>query len=226
VSTNDNFDVSNIVGVVKLDKDFKKYAIDITEYVKLMDSGDNEFRIFVKGKNGTRLCSDKNELFKFGISVLTYIDENFQPYKAKGYISYDKYDADLTGDLNSKWGLNDNSVGIIRAHDAIEHLRDPIHTMNEAWRVLCHGGFFMIQVPSTDGMGAWSDPTHCSYWNIRSFRHYTEEGMRRYLRGCNCRFQIVRLRNIIKWEDKIPYVEAHLIAIKEDNPRFHGLLKI
>jgi len=86
VSTNDNFDVSNIVGVVKLDKDFKKYAIDITEYVKLMDSGDNEFKIFVKSKNGTRLCSDKNELFKFGISVLTYIDENFQPYKAKGYI--------------------------------------------------------------------------------------------------------------------------------------------
>lgn len=146
--------------------------------------------------------------------------------KAKGYISYDRYDADLIGNLDENWKLTDNSVAIIRAHDAIEHLKNPIHTMNEAWRVLAHGGFFMIQVPSTEGLGAFSDPTHCSFWNIRSFRHYTEESMRRYLRNCKCRFQIMRLRNIIKWDDKIPYVEAHLIAIKEDDPRFHGLLRI
>jgi SAM-dependent methyltransferase len=124
----------------------------------------------------------------------------------------------LVCDLNKKWPVADGSVGLLRAHDAIEHLVDPIHTMNEAYRILAPGGFFMILVPSTNGQGAFCDPTHRSFWNKLSFRYYTDKRFAAYIPDCHARFQISR---IIEWFpseqhriDNIPYVEAHLFALK------------
>ena len=78
-------------------------------------------------------------------------------------------------------------------------------------------------MPSTDGRGAWCDPTHVSFWNSRSFRYYTESGMRQYLEPeCCCRFQVVQLSDLLMWEG-IPYVRAQLLAI-HDGPRIHGPL--
>ena len=140
----------------------------------------------------------------------------------KGYTSIDRQNADIVGDLDKKWPLKDNSVGVIYANDAVEHLKDPIHTMNEAHRVLAHGGYFMINVPSTDGQGAFCDPTHKSFWNFRSFRYYTEAGMRKFIEPeCKCEFQVMKLSNGTQYSDKVPYVFAHLIALK-DGLRFHG----
>jgi hypothetical protein len=106
-----------------------------------------------------------------------------------------------------------------RAHDAVEHLADPIHTMNEAYRVLAPGGFFMIEVPSTNGLGAFCDPTHRSYWNKLSFRYYTDRSFARYVSAFRGRFQVSR---IIEWfpsdwhrAENVPYVEAHLFALKD-----------
>lgn len=143
-----------------------------------------------------------------------------------GYESYDRHNADIVGDLNDTWKLKDDSVGLLRAHDIVEHLRDPIHTMNEAWRVLAHGGVFDVLVPSTDGAGAWCDPTHVSFWNKRSFRYYTEADMRAYLEPeCVCRFQPIKLVDVHLW-DGIPYVQAQLLAVKNDDFRYHGSLLI
>lgn len=141
-----------------------------------------------------------------------------------GYIHVDKHGGDVKADLDQRWPFKDNSVGLIRANDAIEHLRDCIHTMNEAWRVLAHGGFFLITVPSTNGVGAWCDPTHVSFWNKRSFRYWTEKGMQKYLEGAGARgrFQVLKLEDVTLY-DNVPYVQAHLIALKEAGPRFHGL---
>ncbi len=124
-------------------------------------------------------------------------------------------------DLEDAWPLEDSSVGLLRAHDAIEHLVDPIHTMNEAWRVLSPGSFLMIHVPSTNGQGAFCDPTHKSFWNRLSFRYYTDKQFARYLPGLEARFQVSR---IIEWfpsdwhrAENVPYVEAHLLAVKDGN---------
>jgi O-antigen biosynthesis protein len=137
-----------------------------------------------------------------------------------GYTTYDRHNADIIGDLNQRWALDDSSVGMLRAYDLVEHLRDPVHTMNEAHRVLTHGGLFDVLVPSTDGKGAWCDPTHVSFWNDRSFRYYTEAGMRRYIEpGCTAKFQAVRVINVEMWG--LPYVRAWLLAIK-DGPRLYG----
>jgi SAM-dependent methyltransferase len=81
--------------------------------------------------------------------------------------------ADQIADLCKSWPWADSSADEIRAWDIIEHLPDKIHTMNEAWRVLKPGGVFDIEVPTTDGPGAWQDPTHNSWWNRNSFFYYT-----------------------------------------------------
>ena len=80
--------------------------------------------------------------------------------------------ADQIADLRETWPWVDSSVDLVRAHDIIEHLPDKIHTMNELWRVLCPGGRAEIVVPTTDGPGAWQDPTHVSFWNRRSFLYF------------------------------------------------------
>ena len=139
-----------------------------------------------------------------------------------GYITYDRHNADIVGDLNLTWQLEDSSVGLLRAHDLVEHLKNPIHTMNEAYRVLTHGGLFDVLVPSTDGKGAWCDPTHISFWNDRSFRYYTEANMRKYIEPeCCSKFQAVRVSNVTLYD--LPYVHARLLAIK-DGPRLYGEL--
>ncbi|HFD91683.1 MAG TPA: hypothetical protein ENJ22_00155 [Gammaproteobacteria bacterium] len=87
---------------------------------------------------------------------------------------------DVVADLERPWIWRDDSVHYIRAFDIVEHLHDPIHTMNEAWRVLGHGGVFEIWVPSTDGRGAFQDPTHVSFWNRNSFLYYSQKHHARF----------------------------------------------
>ncbi len=99
-------------------------------------------------------------------------------------------------DLSKPWPWEDSSIDHIRAHDIIEHLADKIHTMNEAWRVLKPGGIFEIAVPTTDGPGAWQDPTHVSFWNRNSFMYF-EAGNPHLVRfgrayGIKCAFRILR----------------------------------
>ena len=75
-------------------------------------------------------------------------------------------------DLRETWPWPEGSVERVRAWDIIEHLPDKMLTMNELWRVLEPGGIADIAVPTTDGSGAWQDPTHVSFWNRRSFLYY------------------------------------------------------
>ncbi len=132
---------------------------------------------------------------------------------------YEPLDISLGHDLNGPWPLEDSSVGVMRASDAIEHLRDPVHTMNEAWRVLAPGGFFFTLTPSTDGRGAFQDPTHVSFWNSNSFWYYTNASLQKYVPAIKARFQVARIRNVFlsDWHKlhQIPYVEAQLIALKD-----------
>ncbi|MEH2349524.1 MAG: methyltransferase domain-containing protein [Nostoc sp.] len=82
---------------------------------------------------------------------------------------------DIVADLSKEFPFPDSSVDELRAHDIIEHLYDRIHTMNEIWRVCKPGAKVDIRVPSTDGRGAFQDPTHISFWNINSFLYYCSE---------------------------------------------------
>jgi len=125
----------------------------------------------------------------------------------------------LRCDLNGPWPLPDNSVGVLRASDALEHLRDPVHVMNEAYRVLAPGGWLMTHTPSTDGRGAFCDPTHVSFWNELSFRYYTDQAFARFVPRFVGRFH--EARNVSTFfpddwhrDNKLAYVQADLIALK------------
>jgi SAM-dependent methyltransferase len=123
---------------------------------------------------------------------LLKIDLGGGVFPRKGYVTLDQEGADINCDLNNRWPLEDNSVGVINASHILEHLKDPLHTMREMHRVLCHGGWALIEVPSTDGRGAWQDPTHVSYWNENSFLYYTKRDQAQYIRNDKIRFQSFR----------------------------------
>lgn len=148
----------------------------------------------------------------------------------KGYISIDQEGSDIICDLNDGIPMPDNSCYVVNASHIIEHLKDPYKTMKEIHRVLAHGGWVFIQVPSTDGRGAFQDPTHVSFWNQNSFWYYTKQQQARYIRNNLVKFQTFRLETNYPSEwwkiNNIPVVFADLIAIKNENTRFPGLLEI
>jgi SAM-dependent methyltransferase len=140
---------------------------------------------------------------------------------------------DLQGgvDLRQRWPLADSSVGCVRAYDFLEHVphcadssckhHAPLCTvgvMNEIYRVLAPGGWLLSATPSTDGRGAFQDPTHCSYWNPNSFWYYTRAQQRQYVPGITARFQGTRIwqEHPSDWhkQNDILYVYADLVALK------------
>jgi len=141
--------------------------------------------------------------------------------KPDGYESIDLDNADIIADLNQKWPFKDGEVGLFRAHDALEHLKDPIHTMKEAYRCLCTNGWFLTMTPSTDGRGAFQDPTHVSFWNSNSFWYYTRREQAKYI-GTPVKFQLNRIKNFYPndWTKfhQILYVKADLVKFDENTP--------
>lgn len=149
-----------------------------------------------------------------------------------GFETVDLIDANVNCDLEQRWPFEDSSIGVIRANDIFEHLKDPIHTMSECYRVLAPGGWIFAQVPSTDGRGAFQDPTHKSFWNENSFLYYTHANWAKYI-NTPVRFQAVRLfttkhtvgdmtRGIA---GGVCWTVAHLISLK-DGYRPAGLIQI
>jgi glycosyltransferase involved in cell wall biosynthesis len=165
-------------------------------------------------------CEDK---------VLLKVDLGGSINPLPGYTTVDQFDADIICDLNDGIPLEDNSVGVINASHVLEHLKDPIKSMREIHRVLCHGGWCFIEVPSTDGRGAFQDPTHVSFWNENSFLYYTNKNLAKYIRNDTIRFQAFRTETWYpnEWLKSIQVnvVTAWMSCVKEDK-RLPGLLLI
>ena len=157
------------------------------------------------------------------------IGGGLNPYP--GYFSVDMRDnADLKADLNDGIPLPDNSVGVLNASHIIEHLHDKTKTMREIHRVLAPGGWAFIEVPSTDGRGAFQDPTHVSYWNENSFLYYTDRYYANFIDNKDIRFQQYRKQTWFpnEWLKTInvSVVTAWLVAIKGNMRRLPGELRI
>ena len=146
-------------------------------------------------------------------------------FPREGYTTIDQEGSDIIADLNDGIPLEDNSVGVINASHVIEHLKDPIKTMREIHRVLAHGGWAFIEVPSTEGNGAWCDPTHVSFWNEDSFPYYINKNKAVFIRNKDIRFMSLRLETNWWPGTKIAVVNTHLVALKEGE-RFPGPVEI
>lgn len=137
-----------------------------------------------------------------------------------GYVNVDRvHPADIITNLAERWPWEDSSADDIIAHDIIEHLPDKILTMNEAYRVLQHGGMLRVIVPTTDGPGAFQDPTHVSYWHRNSFWYYTHGDAHRErfgkAYGIEARF-IVKREHIARGGAGIVHLEIDLEAFKPE----------
>lgn len=116
---------------------------------------------------------------------------------------------DVIADLARGWPFKSGAIHAVKASHIVEHLPDPLHTMGELYRVLKPGGMAEIDVPSTNGMGAFQDPTHKSFWNLNSFIYYDREQPLGGMYGCNLwkilQVQEYNLRGIAAFG---PYVKA------------------
>jgi SAM-dependent methyltransferase len=147
-----------------------------------------------------------------------------------GYLGVDLHDYGVenvvVGDIFEEFDkMPDQSVGVIRAVDFLEHIPPSrvVELMNLMWRKLAHGGFLFSMTPSTDGRGAFCDPTHISFFNELSFHYYAMQHKAQYVPEIECRFNISRLVTVPHVQpDDIPYVQANLVAI-HDGPRQYGL---
>ena len=121
--------------------------------------------------------------------------------KKVGFINIDinpKYDPDLLCD-----GLclpyDDSSVDCVRAFDFLEHVANDkrMDIIEEIHRVLKPGGKFEHHTPSTDGRGAFQDPTHLSFWNINSWLYYCDElgGIMRKIYETKASFKVEHLQD-------------------------------
>ena len=105
------------------------------------------------------------------------------PVKMEGYINIDindKWNPEIVCDIEEGFFFEDSSIDEVRAWDFLEHIHSDkvMYVIEEIWRVLKAGGNFTSSTPSTDGRGAFQDPTHKSFWNYNSWVYYMNDLMR------------------------------------------------
>lgn len=147
------------------------------------------------------------------------IDLGSGPYKPDGFLGVDKRrfpGIDVLADLEGTWPFKDNSVEEVRAAHVMEHLPDSVRSMGELYRILIPGGTAFIEVPSTNGMGAFQDPTHRSFWNRNTFLYFDKRSKLGKLYGCAI-WEIVQCVEYLQPEMFGPYVRAVVRKPKEED---------
>jgi predicted SAM-dependent methyltransferase len=139
---------------------------------------------------------------------------------AEGWINVDRVQpADQIADLSHDWPWEDSTVDEIRSYDIFEHLKRKTFTMNEAHRVLKPNGRLDLFVPTTDGRGAFQDPTHVSYWNCNSLLYYCEQfaEWQRFHEsyGITANFRIVAMFPRMTWPIQDEHWNGNMDILKE-----------
>lgn len=195
-------------------------------FYRRLPEGGNSYKKRYEEIRKQELTNRNTHLYKLvekwaDLNNLPKIDLGAAHGKPIGYTGIDIIDdaTDITADIRKGLPFDDNSVGVVRAVDFLEHIDDKISVINEIYRVLAPGGWLLSLTPSTDGRGAFQDPTHVAYYNENSFLYYTDKKYQQYVDGLHCKFQPVRLTTYFpsEWHErmKISYVCADLIAVKD-----------
>jgi GT2 family glycosyltransferase len=137
--------------------------------------------------------------------------------KLEGFVNIDnrpETKPDILCDVMEGLPYDDNSIDIVRADDFLEHISMDlvIRVMEEIWRVLRPGGIFESSTPSTDGRGAFQDPTHRSFWNRNSWLYYSDPAYRN-LHGIKADFEIESIEDT-QSDPAWMIIHTHVIARK------------
>jgi len=125
--------------------------------------------------------------------------------KKEGSINIDNrvyVSPDMVADISDGMPFKDSSIDTVEAVDFLEHLeRDDVSRLiDDIWRVLKPKGRFYHQTPSTDGRGAFQDPTHRSFWNINTWLFYFSHPEYRRLYNRKANFKILYIHD--EWTDR------------------------
>jgi predicted SAM-dependent methyltransferase len=121
--------------------------------------------------------------------------------KLGGFVNIDKRECvnpdvvlDIEADGLKLW--DDDSIEYVIASDFLEHIHidRTMFVIDEIWRVLRHEGVFEHLTPSTQGFGAFQDPTHVSFWNPNSWLYYCNEDYRK-LYNTRANFLVAKLEH-------------------------------
>lgn len=157
-----------------------------------------------------------------GLAVVTLVTETSPPI-----VDSNPGSVVLVDPADPRVSFVGDSVGVIKAVELLQRIPDRTALFNECYRALAHGGLLITETPSTEGRGAFQDPSHVSFYNENSFWYLTQAALFRSMPQLRARFQISRVKTYFpsEWhrEALIPYVEANLLAIK-DGPRQGGAL--
>lgn len=163
------------------------------------------------------------------LSGLPKVDIGGGIFGAPGWMTLDvSGNPDVQHDVfgSKKLPFEDNSIGAFRAFDFLEHGQDEdaFWLMDEIYRCLVPGGWFLSYTPHATGIGASCDPSHKARWDERRFLYWCHVGLRPFLESAYppavARFQPVRLYKETKtfgpspFKYEIPYVVADLCALK------------
>lgn len=99
---------------------------------------------------------------------------------------------DVVHDLRQRpYPFPSNYADEIRLSHVLEHMPDPIATLEEVWRISKPGGRIHIRVPHYSGPYAWKDPTHVRCFTTESFDYF---GSNAYSYYTHARFRVRSIR--------------------------------
>jgi predicted SAM-dependent methyltransferase len=136
----------------------------------------------------------------------------------KGWLNVDLCEpADVIADLSQRWPWEDSSASNVKAWDIFEHMPLKIHTMNECHRVMAPGGTLDLFIPTTDGRGAFQDPTHVSFWTPNDLFYFCQEYVEwqrfHVAYGITARFKVVQ-QSHTEYSSRVWKLRAILEAVK------------
>lgn len=140
--------------------------------------------------------------------------------KINGWINLDirpECEPDIVCNVEEGLPFEDNSISEIRCWDFLEHIHigKTIFVMEEIYRVLKPEGRLEFFVPSTDGRGAFQDPTHVSFWNRNSFFYFSDDAHRN-LYNIKAKFNFITMNNLVSDNSNhIIHIHGVGFAIKE-----------
>jgi glycosyltransferase involved in cell wall biosynthesis len=119
---------------------------------------------------------------------------------------------------NPRLDAADDSVGLIRCIELLQRIPDRAALLNECQRVAVHGAMLRTSTPSTDGRGAFQDPSHVAFYNENSFWYLTQAERRASIPDLRARLQVGFLGTLFPNDflrnANIPFVEAYLLVVK------------
>lgn len=148
------------------------------------------------------------------------LGSGYRPVPGKDWLNIDNreecgenVDNFLLHDLTEPLPFEDGSIDEIRAWDILEHIprEKMIALIEELYRVLKPNGKFEFMVPSTDGRGAFQDPTHQSFWNRNTWLYFSDDEYRA-LYGIQAKFVFGTLNDLVS-DPVLHVIHTHGVAM-------------